>query len=80
MDISLSLGIKFKKDYTNDYKSNGHDHDQFMQPPPPQNFPDPAQLPHTTSESTTITAVPSKSTTTRATARQYTTNFKTIKS
>ena len=90
MDISLSLGIKFKKDYTNDYKSNGHDHDQFMQPPPPQNFPDPAQLPHTTSESTTITAVPSKfttttynpskSTTTTATARQYTTNFKTIKS
>ena len=79
-NISLSLGIKFKKDYTNDYKSNGHDHDQFMQPPPPQNFPDPAQLPHTTSESTTITAVPSKSTTTRATARQYTTNFKTIKS
>ena len=49
-NISLSLGIKFKKGYTNDDKSNGHDHDQFMQPPPPQNFPDPAQLPHTTSD------------------------------
>ncbi len=41
-NISLSLGIKFKKGYTNNYESNGHDYDKFMQPPPPQNFPHPA--------------------------------------
>jgi hypothetical protein len=44
-NISLSLRIKFKKGNTNNYKSNGHDHDKFMQPPLPQNFPGPAQLP-----------------------------------